>query len=137
MLLGQFMELQGEVILRLHSPQSSQVFSETLEVSGRSGMVIGWLDKITSESAPTDKASTSNTMFSRSYTRFLECSQQSLLFMTFNIFRRHSVCNACQDLFHFLLFFLLFSLTVFPQIPPMFFKPSGHRFTFFQALKAH
>lgn len=56
MLLGQFMELQGEVILRLHSPQSSQVFSETLEVSGRSGMVIGLLDKITSESAPTDKA---------------------------------------------------------------------------------
>lgn len=60
------MELRGEVLWRLGSAHCSQVFVESLEVSGRSGVVIRWLDKMTSESAPTDKASTSNTMFSRS-----------------------------------------------------------------------
>lgn len=52
MFWGQFMELWGGSALRLRSPHCSQVF---VEVSRRSGGAIGWLDKITSESAPTDK----------------------------------------------------------------------------------
>lgn len=63
MSLGQFVELRGEVLWRLLYPHGSQVFVESVEVSGRSGsLVIRWLDKITSESAPTDKASTSNSI---------------------------------------------------------------------------
>lgn len=126
------MELPEEVLWRLHSPRYSQVFVESAEVSGRSGVVIGRLDKICSESVPTDKAFTSN-MFSRSKALFfLKCSQHSATFLG-GIQPRIGA-----KIFLISCFFSYFSSrTMFPQIPPMFFKPSGHLFTFFQAVKLH
>lgn len=111
---------------------------KSVEVHGRSGVVIRWLDKISSESAPTGKASTSNTMFSKRKTLFLECNMQNSVKVAAqgikaNIFRGHSTSNACQDLFHFLLFFLLFlpyrvssdPSRVFQTLRPPFYILSG------------
>lgn len=114
MLWGQFMELRGEVLWRLLSPHGSQVFVESMEVSGRSGMVIGQLDKITCESAPTDKASTSNTMF------FLEATVQEAA-RDFSILGGIQPQTACQDLFRFL-FFLLFPPNCFSSNPSHVFQ---------------
>lgn len=84
------------------TPCCYQVFAESVEVSGRSGVVMRWTDKISSKSAPADKASTSNTVLQ-------ELNPQILLKKkAAQDFQWVISLNACQDLFHFLLFFLLF-----------------------------
>lgn len=121
---GQYMELQGEVIWDYITPHCDQVFVQP-EVSGRTSVAMKQLDKISSESAPTDKASASNIGFSWSQT-FPQTPTTPWCY-----FWRQSTSNACQDLFHFLLFFFLF-LSQCVSI-----KSLGLPCTFPYSLKAH
>ena len=114
MLLGQFVELQREMLWRLLSPHSSQVFVESVEVSGRSGGVeIRWLDKITTVSAPTDKASTSNsiTPCSPEAKSFSLHANSNWLFKTFKLLR------GIQPQTHAKIFFIPSCFSYFPPSP--------------------
>lgn len=108
---GQYMELQGEVIWDYITPHCDQVFVQP-EVSGRTSVAMKQLDKISSESAPTDKASASNIMFPWSQRLSLKRQQHPDAIFGGNQPQMHA-----RIFFTFYCFSLFSSLSVFPSNP--------------------